>query len=103
MRARLEALLEQHPERADLHLALAQVCLRDKDPAAAARHAETAAAMQAHYSAALLLAGRAWQAAGDAQAAREWLQRALDAARSQGDKQVERQADVFIKRLDAQA
>lgn len=101
MRARLEKLLGEHPERVDLALALAQLCLREKDFPSALRFAEQAIAGNSRYSAALLAAGQAAQAMGDEQSAKSWFERGRVVAADQGDKQIERQISVFLKRMEA--
>ncbi len=101
MRERLQKLLAAHPERVDLALALAQLCLREKDFDAALGYAQQAIDGNSRYSAALLAAGQAAQALGDQQAARHWYERGLAAAADQGDKQIERQISVFLKRMEA--
>ncbi len=101
MRERLETLLRAHPERVDLALALAQLCLREKDYRNALEYAQQAIAGNSRYSAALLAAGQAAQAMGDVVAARNWFERGLEVAASQGDKQIERQISVFLRRMEA--
>lgn len=101
MRERLEALLAANPERADLALALAQLCLRDKDAEAALQFAQQAVDAKPGYSAALLAAGQAAKAMGDLLASKEWFLRAETAAQEHGDKQIERQVAVFLKRMES--
>lgn len=101
MRARLEAVFAAHPERAETALALAQLCLREKDYAAAREYARQAVARQPEYSAALLVGGQAARGMGEADDARTWFTRAREAAQAHGDKQIERQVAVFLKRKDS--
>lgn len=101
MRARLEALLLKHPERADLALALAQLCLREKDPETALRFAKQALQVDSRYSAALLAAGQAARDLGDQTAAKAWFEQGRSVAAERGDKQIERQIIVFLKRMEA--
>lgn len=100
MRAKLEAQLSRFPQRADLRLALAQACARDKDWAAVAEHAQAALEQKSDYSAAYLWAGRAALQRADNAAAKRYFEEGLTQAQAQGDKQIERQIQVFLKRLD---
>ena len=100
MRAKLEAQLQRFPQRADLRLALAQACAREKDWNAVADHAQAALKLKADYSAAYLLAGRAAVERADAAAAKHFYQEGMAQAQAQGDKQIERQIQVFLKRLE---
>ena len=103
MRERLEKLLAQHPERAEIALALAQLCLREKEAEAALRYAEQAIQVDSGYSAALLVGGQAALVLNDAASARNWFTRGLRAAEQRGDKQIERQIQVFLKRMGSTA
>lgn len=100
MRAKLEAQLARFPQRADLRLALAQACAREKDWPAAAEHARAALELKPDYSAAYLWAGRAAVEAQALEQANQYFQEGFVQAQAQGDKQIERQIQVFLKRLE---
>lgn len=101
MRERLEKLLEQQPDKAELALALAQLCLRENDSQSALRYAKQAVGVDSGYSAALLTAGLAAREQGDVSAAREWFVQAQLAAEARGDMQILRQVQVYLKRMDS--
>ena len=59
--------------------------------------------MNANYSAAWKLLGKAWVAAGDPAAALAAYQKGVVAAQQMGDKQTLREMQVFIRRLEQAA
>jgi predicted Zn-dependent protease len=100
MTQRLEALLASGKDSAMLRCTLGKIYLEAGDPGVARGHLLQATALDAGYSVAWKLLGRACLDLGDAQAAREAWNKGLDCARDKGDAQVIKELGVFLKRLD---
>ena len=98
-RTRLEAMLAAGQDSAMLRFALGSGFLREKEYAQAAGHFRRATELDPDYSAAWKNWGRCLLAAGQDREARAVLEKALAVARLKGDKQVEREAGVFLRRL----
>lgn len=103
MTQRLQALLEAGKETALLRYTLGKAALDDEQPAAALEHLLRATALDAHYSVAWKLLGKAHLALGDSAAARQAWERGLACAQQKGDAQVVKELTVFMKRLDKAA
>jgi predicted Zn-dependent protease len=96
----LRKMLARGQDSAMLRFGLGKALLDDKQPAEAAEHLQCCVEQDADYSAAWKLLGRAHQQLGDVAAARADWQQALQAAARKGDKQTEREVQVFLKKLD---
>ncbi|KRE94487.1 hypothetical protein ASG87_17980 [Frateuria sp. Soil773] len=83
-----------------LRFSLGQALLGDGEPAAAIEAFRQAVTFDPHYSAAWKLLGKACQAAGDAAGAADAWTRGIAAAQVRGDKQAEKEMQVFLRRLD---
>jgi len=98
MREALEKLLASGREDALLRFSLGNACLKDGDPDAAVVHFRRAVELDAEYSAAWKMLGKALQAGGDhAGAARAWEQ-GIAAAGLKGDIQAGKEMTVFLTR-----
>ena len=102
MTQRLQALLEAGKETALLRYTLGKAALDDDQAAAALEHLLRATALDAHYSVAWKLLGKAQLALGDTAAARQAWESGLACAQDKGDAQVVKELGVFLKRLDKQ-
>ena len=98
MRDRLEAMLASGEDTALLRFSLGNAWI-DDDPACAADHYERAIALDPAYSAAWKQLGKALTAAGRHDDAVACYERGIVVAGERGDKQAEREMQVFLKRL----
>lgn len=96
---RLQRMLAEGGETALLRFSLGNALLAT-DPAQAARHFARAVALDAEYSAAWKLLGRAHAAAGDAAAARAAYTQGIVVAEHRGDLQAAKEMRVFLRRLE---
>jgi predicted Zn-dependent protease len=97
--AALEALLAQGRDGALLRFSLGNEHLNGGDPQAAASHLEHAVALDPDYSAAWKLLGKARAALLDSTGAEAAWTAGLASARRKGDKQAEKELQVFLRRL----
>ncbi len=74
--------------------------LKAGERARAIEHLREAVARDARYSAAWKALGRALQEAGDAEGALQAFRSGIEAARTKGDKQAEKEMSVFARRLE---
>lgn len=95
---RLQAQLEAGRDSALLRLSLAQTLLT-RDPEQALDHAERALTFDAQYTAALKARARALDLLGRSDAAIAAYEQAIKVAAERGDKQAEREMQVWLKRL----
>jgi len=102
MRRALEQLLDKGRDDALLRFSLGGACLKEGDPAAAARHLRQAVAHDPGYSAAWKLLGRALADADRPGEAADAWRRGIEAAEGRGDIQAAKEMRVFLKRLDRQ-
>jgi predicted Zn-dependent protease len=98
----LEALLAKGQDNALLRYSLGNEYL-GSDPAKAAAHLEHAVRHDPDYSAAWKLLGKARAALNLTDGAREAWREGIAAAGRKGDKQAEKEMQVFLKRLDREA
>jgi len=98
--ARLRAQLGGPRDGALLRFSLGTALLQNGDPAGAASAFREAVGFDAKYSAAWKMLGKSLADSGDETAAIEAYERGLDVARSRGDKQVEREIAVFLRRME---
>lgn len=96
---KLEAMLARGQDSASLRFALANGYYRQDEPERAIEHARVAVSMEPHYSAAWRLLGQAQVAAGRNEEAATSFERGIEVARQSGDRQVEKEMQVFLKRL----
>ena len=96
---RLEAMLAAGNDSAMLRFSLASAYLQQDQPARAVEHAQLAVELDPDYSAAWRLLGQAQVAAGQDQAAAASFERGIEVARRSGDRQVEKEMQVFLRRL----
>ncbi|MET0232540.1 MAG: hypothetical protein ABW186_16535 [Rhodanobacteraceae bacterium] len=101
--ARLRAQLGGPRDGALLRFSLGTALLQNGDPAGAASAFREAVGFDAKYSAAWKMLGKSLAEAGDARAAGEAYLRGLEVARTRGDKQVEKEIAVFLRRLQKSA
>lgn len=103
MTARLEAMLERDGGNPALRFALAQRYLEAGRAADAVEHAALAVDLNADYSAAWRLLGQAQIAAGRREEAVSTFERGIEVAARRGDKQVEKEMRVFLKRAQTRS
>lgn len=96
----LRKMLARGQDSAMLRFGLAKALLDDGDSAEAAEHLQRCVSLDPDYSAAWKLLGKAQLNLGDREAARAAWRDALAAAARKGDKQTEREVQVFLKKLD---
>lgn len=96
---KLEALLASGQDSASLRFALANHYLKQDDAAKAVEHAKVAVSLDADYSAAWRLLGQAQVAVGQEEDAARSFERGIAVARQSGDRQVEKEMQVFLRRL----
>jgi Tfp pilus assembly protein PilF len=96
---KLEAMLASGQDSSGLRFALASGYFREGDCVRAIEHAGFAVKLKPDYSAAWRLLGQAQVAAGQAEAAAASFERGIDAAQKSGDRQVEKEMRVFLRRL----
>lgn len=96
----LRKLLAKGQDNAMLRFGLGKALLDSGDPEEACEHLRACVAHDPDYSAAWKLLGNAWHRRGEHNAAREAWHEALAAAARKGDKQTEREVQVFLKKLD---
>jgi len=96
----LEKLLAAGKDGALLRFGLGNAYLEAGDPAAAVAHLQRAVALNANYSAAWKLLGKALVAGGNPEGALEAYRQGVAAAQQMGDKQTLREMQVFIHRLE---
>ncbi|MCW8125920.1 tetratricopeptide repeat protein [Microbulbifer halophilus] len=96
---RLREQLGQGKDSPLLRFGLGSALFNDKAHAEAAEHLQACVEQMPDHSAAWKLLGRSLMALDEKERAREVLNRGLDVARDKGDKQVEREIEVFLKKL----
>ncbi len=99
MRENLLKLLEQGQDTALLRFTLGGDYLKTGENEAAVEQLRQAVQLDPKYSAAWKLLGRVLTETGDNQAAIEAYEQGIATAQAQGDKQAEREMQVFLKRL----
>ncbi|MFT5721530.1 MAG: Tfp pilus assembly protein PilF [Motiliproteus sp.] len=99
MIAGLEKMLAQGKDSAELRFGLGNAYLTRGDAAQAAVHLQRCVAIKPDYSAAWKLLAKAQQAEGLNEAAIASYQQGIVVAQQQGDKQTEKEMQVFLKRL----
>ena len=95
----LERILAGGTDSAALRLALGSAYLQQHDARRAIEHLAAAVRLDAEYSAAWKLLGRAQSAAGMLSDAEHSFVRGIDVATQRGDVQAAREMQVFLKRL----
>lgn len=99
-RVAFERLLASGKDGALLRYSLGNEYLKDGEAASAVEHFTRATALDPRYTAAWKLLGKALQAAGrDDDALAAW-RRGIEVARVRGDKQAEKEMEVFAKRIE---
>ena len=98
--ARLRAQLGGPRDGALLRFSLGTALLQNGDAAGAASAFREAVGFDAKYSAAWKMLGKSLAESGEETAAIEAYERGLEVARSRGDKQVEREIGVFLRRME---
>jgi len=96
----LEKMLAQGMDNPMLRFGLGKGYLDAGDAERAATHFRRCVEQDRKYSAAWKLLGRALQLSGDNAGAREAWEQGLLAAQAHGDKQAEKEMDVFLRKLD---
>lgn len=100
MIANLEKMLAQGGDSASLRFALASKYFEQGELTRAAEHAELAVELDADYSAAWRLLGRIQSEAGETDRAKRTFEHGIEVAEKRGDRQVAREMQVFLKRLE---
>lgn len=100
MIANLEALLEKGNDSANLRFALASKHFEAGHLGKAREHAEVAVQADPNYSAAWRLLGQVQAEAGEPDRAMETYRRGIEVAERRGDRQVAKEMQVFLKRLE---
>ncbi len=98
----LQKMIENGRDSAMLRLSLGSALQQQGDLAAARIHLQAAVKLDPQYSAAWKALGKVELEAGDQAAARTAWQNGIDVAIKRGDKQAEKEMQVFLKRLDRQ-
>ncbi len=98
-----EAMLAKDPDNVLLRFSLGNECLKIDEPAKAVQHLRRAVELDAGYSAAWKLLGKALAAIEDKEAAIEAYEIGIAAAESKGDKQAAKEMGVFLKRLQKES
>lgn len=96
---KLEAMLAAGQDSAGLRFALANHYYKQNEILRAIEHAQVAVTLQPDYSAAWRLLGQAQVAAEQAEAAAASFERGIEVAMQSGDRQVEKEMRVFLRRL----
>ncbi|ALN21466.1 tetratricopeptide repeat protein [Ectopseudomonas mendocina] len=96
----LEKMLAKGMDNALLRFGLGKAHLDGGDAAQAAEHLQRCVEFDPSYSAAWKLLGKALQAKGNADGARQAWQQGIAAAQTKGDKQAEKEMTVFMRKLD---
>lgn len=96
-------MLEGGRDSAMLRLSLANALQLQGDLAAAREHLRSAVEQDPQYSAAWKALGKVELESGKPEAARQAWQSGIDAALQRGDKQAQKEMQVFLKRLDKAA
>jgi predicted Zn-dependent protease len=97
--ASLEKMIESGRDSALLRLTLARLLLRENDPAAAEHHLQKSIQLEPGYTAAWKELGKSRQLAGNDKGAAEAWSQGIEAAQENGDKQAEKEMQVFLRRL----
>ena len=96
---KLEALLAGGQDSASLRFALANLYLKRNETGPALAHAQVAVELDPNYSAAWRVLGQSQAAAGQDSEARMSFERGIEVAKQSGDRQVEKEMQVFLRRL----
>lgn len=96
----LRAMLGGPHDTAMLRLSLGRLLLAQDDAPEAVSHLREAVRMDPDYTAAWKELGRALAKAGQTSAARDAFDRGIAVAQKRGDKQAEKEMQVFTRRLD---
>lgn len=96
---KLEAMVAAGQDSASLRFAIANHYYREDAPERAIEHARVAVTLDPDYSAAWRLLGQAELAAGRRDEAAQTFERGIEVARQSGDRQVEKEMQVFLRRL----
>ncbi len=98
MREGLEQLLASGKDNALLRFGLGNACMGDGDLELAREHLSKAVEMNPRYTAAWKLLGRVLVNLEQFKQAQEVLEKGVEIAQEQGDKQAEKEMQVFLKR-----
>ena len=98
----LEKMLATGMDNALLRVGLGKAHLDGGDTSQAAEHLQRCVEFDPAYSAAWKLLGKALQAEGNHDGARQAWQQGIAAAQAKGDKQAEKEMTVFLRKLDKQ-
>lgn len=96
----LENLIKKGRDTYEARLAAGQARLKNGDPDHAIAHFRAATARAPEHTTAWQELGKALEANGETESAREAWARGIGAARANGDKQAEKVMRVWLKRLD---
>ncbi|MEH6471789.1 MAG: tetratricopeptide repeat protein [Halopseudomonas sp.] len=95
----LEKMLAQGKDSAELRFGLGNAYLASGNTEQAIEHLQSCLAQKPNYSAAWKLLAKAQQATDQTEAAIETYRQGIEVAQQQGDKQAEKEMQVFLKRL----
>ncbi len=96
----LEKMLAQGMDNPMLRFGLGKGYLDAGEPGRAVQHLRRCVELDPKYTAAWKLLGKALQADGDKQGAHQAWERGIAAAITHGDRQAEKEMNVFLRRLD---
>lgn len=99
-KASLEKMLARGMDSSLLRFGLGKACLDAGELSEAVEHLRACLAFDGEYSAAWKLLGKALAAQQDSDGARSAWQAGLAAAQRKGDKQAEKEMQVFLRKLD---
>jgi len=97
--AELEKMIEAGRDSAMLRLTLSRLLAQAEQWDEAAGHLQTALTLDPDYTAAWKELGRVYHVLGKTDSALEAWNKGVEVARSKGDKQAEKEMNVFLKRL----
>jgi Tfp pilus assembly protein PilF len=100
---KLEALLANGQDSPSLRFALANGYFGQNDAERAFEHARIATELDPGYSAAWRLLGQVQVAIGRAEDAAATFERGIEVAKQNGDRQVQKEMQVFLKRIKSAA
>lgn len=100
LRQNLQAMLDRGQDSALLRYSLGVECLKAGQEQLAIAHLREAVRLDADYSAAWKLLGKAHGAAGDVNGAAASWRSGIAVARARGDEQAAREMAVFLRRLE---
>lgn len=98
----LESLLAKGQDNAMLRFGLGKAYYQQQDYSTACEHLQQAVTHKPEYTAAWKLLGFCQQQLGELKSALQTYNQGIEAAQTEGDKQAEKEMQVFIKKINKQ-